>query len=108
MQKWQIENSKITTNATKVNLERNQIEYKLLLYSTNKNNNEEIITHIQYDINDNIPEEEGIIKALKKLKNRKLPGLSEISVDEQWYKIARLFSRQKNDDKVKKIMGENY
>ena len=60
---------------------------------------EEIPFEFAYEgepVNDSIPGEEEIAMALRKMRNRKAPGLSRISVDDlkQWYKEA---NPDKND-----------
>ena len=96
MQKWYRDNSEVTTNPTREDIDKIQQEYKLL-YSKSENKENVMRTYVNYDIKDDIPEEEEIIKAVKKLKNGKAPGASGISIDDikGWYNRARVLKRRK-------------
>jgi Reverse transcriptase (RNA-dependent DNA polymerase) len=104
MQKWYRSNPEITTNPTRDDIDKIQKEFQTL-YSKNENKENILRTYVKYNINDKIPEEEEIIKSLKKLRNGKAPGSSGISVDEikSWYNRARVLKEEKIDEKAIKL-----
>ena len=104
MQKWYRDNPEITTNPTRDDIDKIQNEFKTL-YSKNENKEEILKTYVKYNIKDDTPGEEEIIKSLKKLRNGKAPGASGISVDEikSWYKRARVLKEEKVDEKAIKL-----
>ena len=91
LQKWYRDNAEQTTNPTYDDIDEIQKEYKKL-YAKKVNENDEIKTYVKFNIDDNIPEEAEIIKAMNQMKNGKSPGPSGISIDDikTWYRKARL------------------
>ena len=99
LSKWYREQTNKTTNPTFQDIDTIQSEFKEL-YKKENQTKEEIKTYVNYDINDEMPNELEIIKALNKLKNGKSPGASGISVDnlKSWYKKARILDEPKEKD----------
>ena len=98
---WYKEIAQKTTNSTVEDINKVSDEFQEL-YRRKNIIQPEIPTYVNFTVDDNIPNEDEIVKALKKLKNRRAPGASGISVEDlkKWYRKARL-EEQKDETAVK-------
>jgi hypothetical protein len=89
LQGWYKPTNNKATNPTDKDMERIQQEYKKL-YAAVEPTEAPIQTHITYDIINLEPQEEEIIRALKKMRLRKAPGPSGITIImiRGWYSKA--------------------